>query len=169
MQAPAAHPDASGHHSDRHTGTGLGNAAYIRLIAAVAISFVVMFAIMFARVDVAANVHLSLNNAYMAALMAAPMPLIMLVTMPKMFGNRKLNIAVGITAAALAILFFALIRTQAAIDDRQFLRSMIPHHAGAILVCERASIVDADVRRLCAQIIESQRREIAEMNAMLDR
>lgn len=58
---------------------------------------------------------------------------------------------------------------QAGIDDRQFLRSMIPHHAGAILVCERAALTDSEVRRLCRQIIDVQEREVAEMNVMLTR
>jgi hypothetical protein len=153
----AAHQEHAGH----------GNAAYLRLLAALGLSFVVMFAIMFARVNVAENVHLSLNNAYMAALMVAPMPLIMLATMRTMFGNRRLNrLMVGAAVAAI-VLFFVLIRTQAGIDDRQFLRAMIPHHAGAILVCEQASLENAEVRRLCRQIIASQQREIVEMKEML--
>jgi hypothetical protein len=164
-QHPTMHAPAAG--QDEHAGHG--NAAYLRLLVALGLSFVVMFAIMFARVNVAENVHLSLNNAYMAALMVAPMPLIMLATMRSMFGNRRLNGLIAGAAVAAIVLFFSLIRTQAGIDDRQFLRSMIPHHAGAILVCERASLAAADVRRLCRQIIESQQREIAEMNEMLRR
>jgi uncharacterized protein (DUF305 family) len=35
-----------------------------------------------------------------------------------------------------------------AVGDKQFLRSMIPHHAGAILMCEKASIKDAEIRAL---------------------
>ena len=166
MQQPATRPQDDAH---SHAGASEGHGAYMRLLAALAMSFVVMFAIMFARVDVAGNIHLSLNNVYMAALMVSPMPLIMLATMPAMFGNRRLNaLVIGAAVAGIA-LFFILIRAQAGIDDRQFLRSMIPHHAGAILVCERASLADPEVRRLCRQIIESQRREIAEMNGMLER
>jgi uncharacterized protein (DUF305 family) len=50
---------------------------------------------------------------------------------------------------------------------RQFLKSMIPHHAGAILMCERASIRDADIRRLCQEIISGQQAEIDQMKAKL--
>jgi hypothetical protein len=167
MQHHAVHQSRPG--AGSHAGAGNGHVAYLRLAIAMAISFVVMFAVMFARVDVGDNIHLSLNNAYMAGLMVAPMPLIMLATMPMMFGNRKMNALVIALAVGLVVLFFLLIRTQAGIGDRQFLRSMIPHHAGAILVCERASLSDSAVRRLCRQIIESQQREIAEMNGMLAR
>lgn len=167
-------PQQSAHRSraddaPAHAEPGHGHGPYLRLALSLAISYVVMFAAMFARVDVVENVRLSLNNVYMAGLMVSPMTLVMLGTMPKMFGDRKLNLVVALSAAALTVLFFALIRTQAGIDDRQFLRSMIPHHAGAILVCERASLADGETMRLCRQIIESQRREIAEMNAMLAR
>lgn len=44
---------------------------------------------------------------------------------------------------------------------------MIPHHAGAILMCEQASLQDERIRSLCGQIIKSQREEIAEMQALL--
>lgn len=94
---------------------------------------------------------LGLNNAYMAGLMVAPMPLIMLAAMPMMFGSPRLNRIEVVAAIALTALFFVLIRTQAGVDDRQ----LLPHHAGAILVCERASLTDCDVRQLCRQIIEA--------------
>ena len=42
----------------------------------------------------------------------------------------------ALSLVALAVLWI-LIRQQAAITDRQFLRSMIPHHAGAILMSTR--------------------------------
>jgi uncharacterized protein (DUF305 family) len=63
----------------------------------------------------------------------------------------------------------SLARTQEAVGDRQFLRSMIPHHSSAILMCERASISDAEVIRLCDQIVRSQNDEIAQMKGLLQR
>jgi uncharacterized protein (DUF305 family) len=44
---------------------------------------------------------------------------------------------------------------------------MIPHHSIAILTSGRARITDPRVRKLADQIIESQRREIAEMKALM--
>ena len=53
--------------------------------------------------------------------------------------------------------------------DVDFLATMIPHHAGAILMCREASIRDARLADLCRRIIESQEREIREMKEMLGR
>ena len=47
------------------------------------------------------------------------------------------------------------------------MRAMIPHHSIAILTSERAEISEPRVRRLADEIIESQRREIAEMKALI--
>lgn len=65
------------------------------------------------------------------------------------------------------ITFFALIRAQTAITDKQLLKSMIPHHAGAILMCTEAPIEDAEIRDLCRKIIAGQQAEIDQMKAKL--
>ncbi|HUE95319.1 MAG TPA: DUF305 domain-containing protein [Longimicrobiaceae bacterium] len=44
---------------------------------------------------------------------------------------------------------------------------MIPHHSIAILTSERANITDPRVRELADEIREAQRREIAEMEALI--
>ena len=74
-------------------------------------------------------------------------------------------------AASLVAFFgsFALIRTQTTIGDTAFLRSMIPHHSGAILMCQEAKLSDPEVIRLCEAIKRSQRQEIDEMKAILAR
>ena len=61
------------------------------------------------------------------------------------------------------------IRDQTAISDRQFIRSMIPHHAGALLMCDEAPISDPELVELCKSIKESQQREIDQMKAILQR
>lgn len=40
---------------------------------------------------------------------------------------------------------------------------MIPHHAGAILMCEQAPIQDSEIKTLCRGIIASQQAEIHQM------
>jgi uncharacterized protein (DUF305 family) len=72
----------------------------------------------------------------------------------------------AMSLVALAI-FWISIRQQAAIADDQFLKSMIPHHAGAILMCENAPLRDAELKALCENIISSQQAEIAQMKAKL--
>jgi uncharacterized protein (DUF305 family) len=44
---------------------------------------------------------------------------------------------------------------------------MVPHHAGAILMCKEAELRDPRIRDLCAGIIKSQESEIAEMKELL--
>jgi len=60
-------------------------------------------------------------------------------------------------------------RTQAAVGDKGFLRSMIPHHSGAILMCEQAKLTDPEIVALCTGIVRSQAQEIAQMEAILKR
>jgi uncharacterized protein (DUF305 family) len=61
-----------------------------------------------------------------------------------------------------------MIRQQTAVSDRQFLRSMIPHHAGAILMCTKAPIRDAEIESLCENIVSGQQAEIDQMRAKLE-
>ncbi|MES1026407.1 DUF305 domain-containing protein [Gloeocapsa sp. BRSZ] len=140
---------------------------YIRLLIALSISYVVMAIIMLSRVNVWSNVFLSLNQIYMAGLMVAPMSIIMLTVMGSMYQNKRLNIVLLVVGTALIGLFWMLVRTQAAVGNQQFLRSMIPHHAAAILVCEQADITDQRIQQLCEEIIVTQEREIRIMKALL--
>jgi hypothetical protein len=104
----------------------------------------------------------------MAGLMAAAMVLIEISVMRSMYENRRFNaFIVAISIIALAA-FFMFIRQQTAISDRQFLKSMIPHHAGAILMCEQAAIEDAEIKELCKAIVSSQQAEIDQMKRKLD-
>ena len=95
------------------------------------------------------------------------MVIIELALMSSMYERKKLNLVISGAATVALIVFWIFTRTQTAVTDKQFLRSMIPHHAGAILMCTRAPIRDADVRRLCQNIIASQQSEIDQMKAKL--
>jgi len=143
------------------------NQRYGHLLIMTVVSFIAMFILMYAMVDTFANVYPNLNQFYMAGLMASPMVLIELAVMRAMYKNTKANIAISVAAVVAMIAFFAGIRQQTAVTDAQFLKSMIPHHAGAILMCEKAPIADAEIKKLCAAILESQRAEINEMKAKL--
>jgi uncharacterized protein (DUF305 family) len=132
-----------------------------------ALSFVAMYALMYAMVDGLGNVFNNINQVYMAGLMAAAMVLIELAVMRGMYPSRGLNAAIAVASVIALVACWALIRAQGAVGDRQFLRSMIPHHAGAILMCEKAAIRDPEIRKLCQSIVESQADEIRQMKAML--
>ena len=154
-------------HEHRHKEMGEG--AYRRLVLMAILSFLAMFLLMYAMVDRPANVLLNLNQAYMAALMAAPMVLIELALMGHMYRNRNWNFVTIAASLVILCLSFLAIRQQAGVGDVQFVRSMIPHHAGAVLMCEKAPVRDAEIRGLCQNIIASQRAEIAQMRKILRR
>jgi uncharacterized protein (DUF305 family) len=145
------------------------NQHYIRLAAMAALSFLSMYALMYAMVDRLQNVYPNLNQFYMAGLMAAPMVLIELALMGAMYPNRKANVVIAVLSVAATVVFFVCIRQQTAVADEQFLKSMIPHHAGAILMCDQAPLQDAEIKELCTKIISSQQSEIDQMKAILDR
>lgn len=103
----------------------------------------------------------------MTIMMVAPMTVLMIVG--GMFPNKRANAAILAVSAVAFIGSFALIRTQTTIGDTAFLRSMIPHHSGAILTCREANLQDPEVKRLCEGIIKSQRDEIDQMKGILAR
>lgn len=143
---------------------------YRHLAIMTVLSFIAMYVLMYAMVDRFANVYNNLNQVYMAGLMAAPMVLIELGVMRAMYHDRKLNTIFGVGALVVGVLCFLGIRSQTAIGDRQFLRSMIPHHASAILMCQEAPIRAPEIVELCNRangIVASQQREIEQMKALL--
>lgn len=145
----------------------MSNKHYVRLFLMIALSFGSMYVLMYAMVNTLENVYSSFNQFYMAGLMTAPMVIIELVLMGAMYHNKKLNaVIIGASLVALSV-FWTLIRQQTVISDKQFLRSMIPHHAGAILMCEKAPLRDAEIKDLCRGITSGQQSEIELMKAKL--
>lgn len=131
------------------------------------LSFISMYILMYSMVNAFENVFTNVNQVYMAGLMTAPMIIIEILLMRSMYMNKQLNLVIiGFSAVAL-IAFYMSIRKQAFVSDKQFLKSMIPHHAGAILMCENANIQDPEIKKLCEEIVASQQREIAQMKAKL--
>lgn len=142
---------------------------YRQLFIMTVLSFVSMYILMYAMVDSFAHVYSNVNQAYMAGLMTAPMVIIELLVMRGMYKDvRRNTIIIGIAVTA-GMACLAGIRQQTAVGDAQFLRSMIPHHAGAILMCGEAPISAPDIKKLCESIVTSQQAEIDLMRAMLTR
>lgn len=153
-------------HGQRKAGEPTGG-HYGRLLVMLGLSWLSMYALMYAMVDRFANALPNLNQAFMAAIMVAPMAILELLLMGSMYRDRRRNILVYAVAALMLVGAWTAIRSQWQIGDRQFLRSMIPHHAGAILMCKEASIRDAEIEALCRQILASQQAEIDQMRAKL--
>jgi uncharacterized protein (DUF305 family) len=155
------------HHMKEHMKSDAHH--YPHLAIMLLCSFVAMYLLMYAMVNRFEDVFMSWNQVYMAALMTAPMALIEIVVMRGMYRDRKLNIMVAVAGIVLFLGAWVSIRQQALITDTQFLRSMIPHHSGAILMCQQASITDNELKRLCETIVSGQQQEIDRMKAALSR
>jgi hypothetical protein len=133
------------------------------------LSAIIMYLGMFAMIWSGGEFIQNINFAYMALIMWAPMSIVMLWTMKSMYRNIRWNIALYALFAVVFLLSLWGMRDQLLVGDRQFLRSMIPHHSGAILMCERAKLSDPEIISLCEGIVRGQAEEIAQMKAILER
>jgi hypothetical protein len=141
---------------------------YGRFAAMIATSTTVMYLLTYTNTFTLDHVRWSEERLSMVLLMGCAMTIIMLGFMwGTMYPARRANVAIVAGAVLVGALAVLLVRTQALIDDRNYMSSMIPHHSIAILTSERSGIEDVRVRELADQIIESQRREIAEMEWLL--
>lgn len=147
----------------------VGAKPYMMLAVNLGLSLLVMYVAMFAMIWSWGEFIQNVNFFYMALVMWAPMGAIMLATMGGMYRNRKLNAALYVAFAAILVLSLVGIRQQSLVGDDQFLRSMIPHHSGAILMCEEAKLADPEIRQLCGEIIQAQKDEIAQMKRIMGR
>jgi uncharacterized protein (DUF305 family) len=142
---------------------------YRMLAINLVLSGLVMYLVMFTMIDGLDDFYNNANMAYMTAMMVAPMGALMLLTMGSMYKNKRANVALYIVFAVLFVGGYLFTRSQTLIGDVGFLRSMIPHHSGAILMCTEASLADAEITALCSQIVRSQQDEIDQMNRILSR
>ena len=140
---------------------------YLRFGSLILTSTVIMFGLMYLNTYAWDHVFYSETRTYMAFLMGAAMAAIMLTFMLHMHENKAVNTAIYGGSAVVFVVALWLVRSQATVDQVSYMKAMIPHHSIAIMTSERAEITDPRVRKLADQIIESQRREIAEMKALI--
>jgi uncharacterized protein (DUF305 family) len=143
--------------------------SYKKFSVMMAISFVIMYLVMFLNIDRLGHYHTSTTRIYMSILMVAPMAVVMMGMMGKMYPNKKVNTGIIVAAVVVFVITLIGLRTQTPIGDVQYMKAMIPHHSSAILTSKQANIKDSAVKRLSLEIIQAQEREIAEMEALLDR
>lgn len=141
---------------------------YGRFGAMIATSTAVMYGLTYTNVYAFEHIEYSEERLYMALLMGGAMAIIMLGFMWHMHTNLRMNLAIVAGAVIIMGAAFTLSQTQALVDDRTYMRGMIPHHSIAILTSERADIDDVRVRELADEIILAQRREIAEMDWLIE-
>lgn len=142
---------------------------YPKLLIMAILSFVSMYVLMYSMVNTIGNVFNNFNQFYMAGMMTAPMVVFELLLMGSMYPDKRLNVVILLVSLITLVGFFLFIRQQTAIGDNQFLRAMIPHHSGAILMCEQSSLQDPEIQALCDSIVRSQQGEIDQMKAILQR
>ena len=141
--------------------------SYGRFAAMIATSTVVMYGLMYLNTYALEHVFWSETRAWMAVVMGAAMAVIMLGYMLRMYPRKGLNLAIFGGSIAVFALALWLVRSQATVDDIDYLKAMIPHHSIAILTSNRARISDPRVRKLADEIIDSQEREIVEMRSLV--
>lgn len=156
--------------SQEHNNDKKGMSNYTKFFLMLSASFIAMYITMYLNTYSIDHVWFSLTRFYMVCLGIATMALIMFFFMKNMYKDKKKNI--GIIIGSLVLFFGALglVRDQkSTVDDVLWMKAMIPHHSIAILTSERADIQDPEVKKLAEDIIEAQKREIAEMKAMIKR
>lgn len=157
---------ANGHHRANNPSHGMG--VYLRFGAMILTAMVVMYAVMFVSSYEWSHVRWSESRMFMALTMGGTMGLIMLAWMLNMYKNMKANVAIVAASILLLAAGAYLDRSQTTVADNDFMSSMIPHHSMAITRSERAGIEDVRVCALAVAISEAQRREILEMDWLIE-
>ena len=142
---------------------------YVKLAIMAIVSFIAMYLLIYSMIERWADFYPSVSMAYMAGSMAAAMVIVELIVMSSMYENAKLrNILIG-SSTLLLIASVVCTRNQTGIYDADFLRSMIPHHSGAILMCANEKLDDPEIKELCREIIDGQQREIEKMKTLMQK
>jgi hypothetical protein len=141
---------------------------YLRFGAMILTSMVFMYWVMFVGSWELSHVRFSQSRVFMALTMGGTMGLVMLAWMLDMYRSVKGNIAVVVVSLLLLGGGVVLDRSQATVGDVSFMRAMIPHHSMAITRSEHFDVDDVRVCELAVEISEAQRREILEMDWLID-
>lgn len=161
------HDDQPERHGGGHGDGGSGK-KYLRFAAMILTGMVVMYWTMFAGTWEWSHIRWSESRLFMTLTMGGAMGLVMLAWMLDMYRNPKANAAVVAVSLLLLGGGIFLDRSQATVDDGDFMQGMIPHHSLAITRSERAGIEDVRVCELAVEISEAQRREIYEMDWLIE-
>ncbi|UAB80036.1 DUF305 domain-containing protein [Marixanthomonas sp. SCSIO 43207] len=142
---------------------------YIIFFAMVGTSIVVMFFLMYLHsYQILDHFWFSETRLFMALLMGGAMVIIMLLYMLPMYQDRLLNGTILALGILMMITSLWLVRSQVTVSGTDYMEGMIPHHSIAILTSERSQIKDLRVQELAAKISKAQRKEIKEMQWLLN-
>ena len=141
---------------------------YVKFTLMILTSTAVMYIMMYFNTYEWDHIYFSETRVYMALYMGAGMAVIMLAFMTNMYKKTKVNLMIyGLSVVLFAVGIWG-VRSQATVDQVDWMQAMIPHHSVAILTSERADLEDPRVRQLANEIIEAQKREISEMQALIE-
>lgn len=140
---------------------------YLKFAIMILVSTLIMFGLMYLHTYSLDHVHFSQTRAWMTLIMGATMALVMLLFMRGHYRSQRANTVIVVLCVVVFSASLWLMRSQRTVDDVAWMKAMIPHHSIAILTSERARISDPRVRELADAIIEAQRREIGEMQALI--
>ena len=141
---------------------------YRKFVLMIVVSSALMYCLMYLNTYQLSHVWFSQTRLFMTLIMAGSMALVMLFFMRDMYKDKGANLALVLGSFALMGLGVWLVRSQVTVGDVAWMKAMIPHHSIAILTSERANISDPRVRKLADDIIEAQRQEIGEMEALIE-
>jgi len=143
---------------------------YKSLVKTISVHFVIMYGLSYLLINSLSHAYLfSTRPLYMALAMVSPMVFLMVYFMSDMMKDKKLNMQLYVGSALLFVMAILGARTQFGVGNELFLKSMIPHHSGAITTCQEANITDPEIKELCNEIIEAQKKEIDQMKQILER
>jgi hypothetical protein len=165
---PTERAEPKSHHEGQDHGSGMQSRMYLRFGAMILTGMVVMYGVMFVASWEWSHVRWSQSRMFMALTMGGTMGLVMLAWMLNMYKNTTANLIVVAASLLLLTAGVVLDRSQATVDDSAFMKAMIPHHSMAITRSERFDVEDVRVCELAVEISEAQRREILEMNWLID-
>ncbi|MBP0483673.1 DUF305 domain-containing protein [Sagittula salina] len=140
---------------------------YGRFAAMILASTVVMFGLMYLNTYALEHIFFSETRIYMALLMGGVMAVVMMAFMFGMYPSRRVNLGIMIGGGVVFVGTLFLVRAQVTVQDASYMRAMIPHHSIAVMTSTRAEISDPRVTGLAGDIALAQRKEIAEMRALI--
>jgi hypothetical protein len=162
------HDASHGESNDDGQSKDMERKMYLRFAAMIVTGMFVMYWTMFVGSYRWSHIQFSQSRVYMALVMGGAMTLVMLGWMLNMYKNTKMNIGIVVVGLLLLGLGTTLDRTQAMVGDVRFMQAMIPHHSLAITRSERFNVDDVRVCELAVEISEAQRREIDEMEWLIN-
>lgn len=145
------------------------NGNYKKIIAMIGVSMILMYFLTYLNsYQILEHAWFSETRLFMTLIMGAVMMVVMLFFMRDNYQDRKFNLGIVIGAGILLLSAVWLVRSQITVRGVDYMEAMIPHHSIAILTSERAQIKDPRVRELADEIIQAQRREIKEMEWLIE-